>query len=1082
MRKLIIIWLVLFLPLLLFGGGMQAHDDKAQVYRGPTFDSTDTYNLHVDSVIVTKDTTYVHCTYCGLRASWASISDSTYLEDIVTHDRFPILKSLGLPYSPQKRDYIDGEIFNVVFLFPSINETKRFNLIENKKQKWFNIYNIDLGCCTDTVLGVKDLAQLLHKKDSLILDKDTMNLVHTMDQIYKVTSSLYGYKSYSYVDCVVNGMSIYEEYKLWERAISQIDLMRSLLFDSKYEMNLSEYYRTDYRLLLKKAHYYHKLNQIQDEASILHHCLSIINEIDSIDRDYEDYKEILSQLVDCYSELNDKDQAIKYNKECIKVCEDQGKYKNYSLYLESVLKYYSTLKQYNEAVTFSETELAILPDSIDNKNRAFLLYSLFDNHNRLGNTDKAFYYGEQTCQLLRDQTDNDKMILYFHTLSTLGIYYFGYHPNYDKAEYCLKEALNVSTKCGVSDFSTMSHIYHILSLLYGKRGNYNVAIEMENENGKICEHYLDNVSYTEHLFSMGCLFFNQYKYNEAINYFQRSLDMYKQIQSTRVGELYRLLVKSYMEMQDTTEAKKIANESICYYNSYFEHSSNHEKDLHSLALIYYLIKDYKNAELLYMSLLDHMQKNIIINYGLMNDKEKQLKSHKFNEYLFTYGTIISLGKKNHEQISKLYNFILFSKSLFLNSDHHKENFEITWKDIQNELSINDIAIEFFETYPEDGDRTYNALLIDKIHDFPQMINLFKFKDYEDFVIKLKEQKFEEISDSLEINDYIWFPIFEKCEEEVNRIFFSPGGFLNYSNVEYTLIDYDVSVYRLSSTSQIAKIQEKSNIEKAILYGGLDYNNNSEMKLLSKKEKRENHLYRGWFDRSGFDFLDNAYEEVIAIDYLFNYMGKLSSLFVGEEGTEESFKKLSGKKVDLIHLATHGKYIPPDEVNENMVRDRWKFIESIENEENPYLEDYNLTHSFLAMSGGNNLLLCDSIPEGMDDGILTAQEISKLDLGGVDLVVLSACQSAFGDFGKDGNVYGLQRGFKKAGANTIIMSLFTVDDEATKLFMIEFYKNLLYGETKMQSFKNAQEYLRNVENGKYRESKYWAPFIMLDGLN
>ena len=78
--------------------------------------------------------------------------------------------------------------------------------------------------------------------------------------------------------------------------------------------------------------------------------------------------------------------------------------------------------------------------------------------------------------------------------------------------------------------------------------------------------------------------------------------------------------------------------------------------------------------------------------------------------------------------------------------------------------------------------------------------------------------------------------------------------------------------------------------------------------------------------------------------------------------------------------------------------------------------------------------------------------------------------------------GLQRGFKKAGANTIIMSLSKVDDEATKLFMIEFYKNLLYGETKFQSFRNAQEYLRKVDDGKFDKSEYWASFIMLDGLN
>ena len=96
-------------------------------------------------------------------------------------------------------------------------------------------------------------------------------------------------------------------------------------------------------------------------------------------------------------------------------------------------------------------------------------------------------------------------------------------------------------------------------------------------------------------------------------------------------------------------------------------------------------------------------------------------------------------------------------------------------------------------------------------------------------------------------------------------------------------------------------------------------------------------------------------------------------------------------------------------------------------------------------------------------------------------MLSACQSALGDITSEG-IYGLQRGFKKAGANTILMSLDKVDDEATKILMVEFYKNLMSGKTKHQSLKDAQMYLRQVDNGKYDDPKYWASFIMLDGLN
>lgn len=100
---------------------------------------------------------------------------------------------------------------------------------------------------------------------------------------------------------------------------------------------------------------------------------------------------------------------------------------------------------------------------------------------------------------------------------------------------------------------------------------------------------------------------------------------------------------------------------------------------------------------------------------------------------------------------------------------------------------------------------------------------------------------------------------------------------------------------------------------------------------------------------------------------------------------------------------------------------------------------------------------------------------------LDMVVLSACQTGLGDINNEG-VIGLQRGFKKAGANTIVMSLDKVDDEATRILMVEFYRNLVNGKTKRQSLQEAQQYLRKVENGKYNAPKYWASFIMLDGLN
>jgi len=181
------------------------------------------------------------------------------------------------------------------------------------------------------------------------------------------------------------------------------------------------------------------------------------------------------------------------------------------------------------------------------------------------------------------------------------------------------------------------------------------------------------------------------------------------------------------------------------------------------------------------------------------------------------------------------------------------------------------------------------------------------------------------------------------------------------------------------------------------------------------------------------------------------------------------------------LATHGMYIAPEVVDEKRKENNFAFLESIINEKDPVKEDIALTHSFLVLSGGNSLIQRNTMLDSESDGILTAKDISRINLNNLDLVVLSACESALGDMDNEG-VYGLQRGFKKAGANTILMSLAKVDDEATKILMVEFYRNLMNGKTKHESLQEAQKHLREVENGKYNNPKYWASFIMLDGLD
>lgn len=206
-------------------------------------------------------------------------------------------------------------------------------------------------------------------------------------------------------------------------------------------------------------------------------------------------------------------------------------------------------------------------------------------------------------------------------------------------------------------------------------------------------------------------------------------------------------------------------------------------------------------------------------------------------------------------------------------------------------------------------------------------------------------------------------------------------------------------------------------------------------------------------------------------------------YSGMDGTEESFKQLDGTKPKSMHIATHGFYFTEKEAGKTQfARPELELMTDRIRNTGHLIEDKPMTRSGLLFSGCNRAFRHEQIPEGEEDGILTAQEIAMLDLRGLDLVVLSACQTGLGDVISGEGVFGLQRGFKKAGAKTILMSLNKVDDEATRILMVEFYRNLMNGKTKRQSLHDAQQYLRKVDNGKYNAPKYWASFVMLDGLN
>lgn len=394
-----------------------------------------------------------------------------------------------------------------------------------------------------------------------------------------------------------------------------------------------------------------------------------------------------------------------------------------------------------------------------------------------------------------------------------------------------------------------------------------------------------------------------------------------------------------------------------------------------------------------------------------------------------------------------YNATLLYKGLLLNLSNTADteaipNLKISWKDVRNKLGSEDLAIEFFRT--DEG--KYGALLLKNKWKSPKLIRLPELKD------KSSDDALAEVSKCMSTINFVsgntlnsasrivwsdrllqYFP-----KNRKGKVYFSSDGMLLQTGIEYLPFDtssnvedyYTVSdvydIVRLSSTRELVLENKQEKLDTAALFGGIYYRDVTES-LTSVTQRSAAQMD-----------IPATYTEVLDIQDKFVSNGIKVRLRTESEADALSFTEMSDGRYGVIHIATHGMYWSKDQKPE--------VIDPLER--------------------------CGLL---FSDEMVTAGVISRLNLEHSNLVVLSACETALGDISQDG-VLGLQRGFKMAGAGTILMSLWKVSDDVTKELMGCYYSNLLTpGQTARSAFNQAVNTIR----AKYPTPYYWAAFIMLD---
>lgn len=415
----------------------------------------------------------------------------------------------------------------------------------------------------------------------------------------------------------------------------------------------------------------------------------------------------------------------------------------------------------------------------------------------------------------------------------------------------------------------------------------------------------------------------------------------------------------------------------------------------------------------------------------------------------------------------------------------------TWKDVQTSLDGDEAAIEFCYVpkmqYLRDVKPYYAAFVLRKDFDSPIFVPLENM----DSIISVYRSS---NGDQLAINEMyssnkvmkfykmLWSKITPHLRG-IKKVYYSPTGYLSNINFEVLMDDKSkrlndkYMMVRVSSTGNIADVKSQSinPVKTAALYGNINYNEgfkdmadaSSVYPLYTGSQIMLELASRSENDRGNWDNIKYTKDE---IDSIYSILSKDSvkvSLFEGNTANEESFKNLSGHSPNILHLSTHGFVIgTQQQASEN------KFIASTYgySRKNAYM-----LWAGLVLAGGNNTWNGNFNLKNVEDGILTAEEISRLDLSNTKLAVLSACETAKGVVDPVDGVYGLQRAFKIAGVKTIVMSLWKVNDVATSMLMTHFYKYLT---DRIERHKALWKAMMDVKN-KYSDPYYWAGFVMLD---
>lgn len=450
----------------------------------------------------------------------------------------------------------------------------------------------------------------------------------------------------------------------------------------------------------------------------------------------------------------------------------------------------------------------------------------------------------------------------------------------------------------------------------------------------------------------------------------------------------------------------------------------------------------------------------------------------------------------------------------------QQNQQLNLAQLKQRLGPNEAAIDFLrlERSDEYGNISaqYYGMLMRPEWECPKMIPLCMESE---LAMSLQNEVspagLNYITDDLESNN-LYFMLWEPMEKELEgakTIHLCPTGLLakiafatlrvdDFSRLR--LMDRHDIVYH-SAMRDLLRKQTASQMAKISLIGGVKFDlSQAELEVVAEAQKVELPFEKirlgdldipdfGAFNEEAlaanlpkpkagasrgedFLYLKGTEREVNKIAQQFQTESWQVNKIMGLNALEETVvEHINKEEPQILHVATHGYFFPAQKVETDLrkaLAQKQKektFEERLAEIENP------LFRSGLALTNINYVWKGRAPIEGLADGIFSAYEVSNLNLFQTELVVLSACETGRGDIDNNEGIMGLQRAFKMAGAQRLIISLWKVPDAQTSELMQRFYRHYLSLGDYHKAFRLAQDEMRK----QYRNPYYWAAFILLE---